>query len=354
MSEDLAFSRFESMNACSLEMKKLGHSAEDCNKICEQIRERAMKGALLKASPIVLEVLTKADETRIVLGGNAQWEIEDDDGDILTTEAQVKALTRFFNQKPEYQLITLDHAKGPLVEVKAAQPQLKFTTKAGVEQFTHVHEAGTYFISEIRPDDGSKTTEWIRAEAKAGHFNGYSVNVIPLERDPTNSHRILDAEYTAITLTTKGRMLPRNPRTRNVEVLSKAAKCDCDTEVCGGACCTFVSQYYPETVDKTYFEAHGLETKAAEKGFYVKYPAVCKSFDQETKRCGSWLNRPESCRVYPQRESPFIAKAKCSLLKGLEAAKTKAQTEEKTPTLNTVKSDEAIFAEHGFNKTVKH
>jgi hypothetical protein len=220
----MPFARFENFESCTLEMGKLGHDKESSQKICGAIKERAEKGALLKASPINLEVLTKADEDRIVLGGNASWEIEDDDGDILTTEAQVKALTRFFNQKPEYQLVTLDHAKGPLIEVKAAQPQLKFVSKAGAEVFTHVHEAGTYFISEIRPADGSRTTEWIRAEAKAGKFNGYSVNVVPLERDPANPKRILDAEYTAVTITTKGRMLPRNPRTRNVEVISKASE----------------------------------------------------------------------------------------------------------------------------------
>jgi hypothetical protein len=217
----MPFARFENFESCTLEMMRLGHASEDADKICGAIKDRAEKGALLKGQPTALEVLTKATDDRIVLGGYAQWEIEDDDGDILTVNAQVKALNRFFNQAPEYQLVTLDHAKGLLVEVKAAQPQLKFTDSEGVTYYSHVNEAGTYFISEIR-NDNLKSTQFIRGKAKAGELNGYSVNVIPLERDPTNPKKILDAEYTAITLTTKGVMRPRNPRTRNVAVISKA------------------------------------------------------------------------------------------------------------------------------------
>lgn len=218
----MPFARFPDFESCTREMTSLGHDSESANKICGAIKERAEKGALLKGQPLALEVLSKADEDDIVLGGYAQWEIEDDDGDILTVQAQVKALNRFFNQPPEFQLVTLDHAKGLLVEVKAAQPQLKYMNSHGSTFYSHVNEAGTYFISKIRGADGLKTTEFIRGQAKAEKLNGYSVNVVPLERDPSNPKRILDAEYTAITITTKGVMRPRNPKTRNVEVISKA------------------------------------------------------------------------------------------------------------------------------------
>lgn len=216
----MPMARWENFEACTLEMTKMGHDSESANKICGAIKDRAEKGVLLKAQNIALEVLSKAGEEDIVLGGNAQWEVEDDDGDILSVAGQVKALNRFFTQPPEYQLVTLDHGKGPLVEVKAAQPLLKYVNSDGKEYFSHVHEAGTFLITKIR-NDALKTTQWIRGEAKAGKFNGYSVNVIPLERDPSNPHHILDFEYTAVTITTKGRMVPRNPRTRNVEVISK-------------------------------------------------------------------------------------------------------------------------------------
>lgn len=216
-----AFARFPSMEACKLEMSKLGHIMEDALDICRGIAERAAKGTLLKAEPVGIEVLSKASDEDIVLGGNAQWEIKDDDGDTLTAQAQVKAFTRFFNQPPEFQLVTLDHAKGKLCEVKAAQPQLKYVNSEGKTYYSHVHEVGSYFVSKIR-NDNLPSTQFIRSQAKAGNYNGYSVNVIPLERDPNDPHRVLDAEYTAITITTKGVMRPRNPKTRNVEVISKA------------------------------------------------------------------------------------------------------------------------------------
>lgn len=222
------FARFPDWDSCTLEMSKLGHDKESAVKICGAIKERSEKGALLKAQALGLEVLSKANEEDIVLGGNAQWEIEDEDGDILTVDAQVKALNRFFSQAPEFQLVTLDHAKGALIEVKAAQPQLKYVNSKGEEFFSHVHEAGTYFLTKIR-NDALKTTQWIRAQAKAGNFTGYSVNVVPLLRDSENPKRILDAEYTAVTITTKGVCRPKNPMTRDVKVLSKA---DAKAQVC--------------------------------------------------------------------------------------------------------------------------
>lgn len=221
MSEELGFSRFKNMSACTLEMRKLGHSPEDCEQICNQIKDRAEKGALLKAYPEGLQLLSKADEEDIVLGDYASWEVKDDDGDTFTTQAQVKALDRFLNQPAEYQLITNDHGRGALGEIKVAQPLLKYTTRDGETKYTHVNEKGTYLISKIRNDD-LKSTQYIRGLAKAGKLNGYSVNAIPLETDPTDKHVVYDMEYTAITITTKGAFRPRNPMTRDVQILSKS------------------------------------------------------------------------------------------------------------------------------------
>jgi hypothetical protein len=226
MSEDLAqkkpFARFDSMEACTLEMGRLGHSSEDASQICGDIQTRAEKGLLLKAQPVALEVLSKADEDRIVVGGYASWDCIDDDGDIFTVDAQAKALERFFAQPPEYQLVTINHGKGALGEIKAAQPQRKFVSKAGASYFSHVNEVGTYLISEIR-NDALASTQYVREKARRGELNGYSVNAIPLVKDKANPHRVLDMEYTAITITEKGVFRPRNPHTRDVEVLSKSS-----------------------------------------------------------------------------------------------------------------------------------
>jgi hypothetical protein len=101
--------------------------------------------------------------------------------------------------------------------MKIAQPILKYVDKAGVEYFSHVNEKGTYLIGKIRADN-MKTSEYYRDKARKGELNGYSVNVVPLER---NGKTITDMEYTAITITEKGVMRPRNPMTRDVKVLSK-------------------------------------------------------------------------------------------------------------------------------------
>jgi hypothetical protein len=217
----MPFARFENFESCVLEMKGLKHDEESANKICGAIKDRAEKGALLKAAPVGLEVLSKASEEDIVVGGYASWECIDDDGDLFTVEAQAKALQTFFTQPPEYQSITINHGLGLVKEMKLAQPMLKYTDSKGAEYFSHVNEKGTYLIGKIR-NDKMASTQYYRAKAKAGELNGYSVNVVALQKAADNPHRILDMEYTAVTLTEKGVMKPRNPMTRDVQVLTKA------------------------------------------------------------------------------------------------------------------------------------
>lgn len=214
-----SFARFPSMNACTLEMSKLGHLAEHCKTICNGIFERAMKGALLKALPMALQVMTKANSEDIVLGGYASWEIVDDEGDLYTVEAQSKALQRFLSQAPEYQLITLNHGLSPVSEFKIAQPILNYTDSKGTEYFTHVNEKGTYLLCKLR-DDNMRVTQFYRQKALNGELNGYSVSAFPLER---KGKVVNDMEYGCITITEKGVAKPINPMTRNVETLSKKA-----------------------------------------------------------------------------------------------------------------------------------
>lgn len=218
--------RFENFEICTTEMTRLGHDADSADKICGEIKERAEKGALLKAQTEGLQVLSKAGEEDIILGGYASWAIEDDDGDFFTVEAQSKALERFFRQAPEYRNITVNHGRSVVGEVPIGQPLLKYMDKAGKEYFSHVNEAGTFLLTKLRNDDLVATTHF-RQKAREGQLNGYSVNAFPLRRDPHDSHRILDMEYSVITVTEKGVMRPRNPRTRNVEVLSKAGMQTC-------------------------------------------------------------------------------------------------------------------------------
>ncbi len=211
------FARFHSFDACKMEMKAIKHLEEDAHKICSGILERATRGVLLKANDCGLQVLSKAGDSEIVVGGYASWDIEDDQGDVFTVEAQSKALQRFMSQPLEFQEVTVNHGMSWAREFKLATPLLKYVDSKGQEYFTHVNEAGTYFISKLR-DDGLKATKYFREKAKNGELNGYSVTALPLERD---GKRVTDMEYHAITLTEKA-FKPVNPMTRDVKVISKS------------------------------------------------------------------------------------------------------------------------------------
>lgn len=223
----MPFARWPDFEACTLDMKRLGHDSESANKICGAIQERAEKGALLKADvPSSVELLSKAEDPDIYVGGYASYECVDNEGDLFTVEAQQKALERFFAQPPEFRLITVDHGRGIAGEINVAIPVLKLpASKAadGKDHYTHVNEKGTYLISKLR-QGGPKVMDYFRAKAKAGGFTGYSVNAFALQRDPANPKRVLDMEYSAITLTDT--LVPRNPKTRALRVLSKAGQKD--------------------------------------------------------------------------------------------------------------------------------
>lgn len=344
----MPFARFENFEACTLEMGKLGHSSEDAAKICGAIKDRAEKGVLYKAAEDGLQILSKAEENDIVVGGWASWDNVDDEGDQITVEAQAKALQRFFSQAPEYQSITVNHK-----EFKVAQPLLKYKAADGTEYFSHVNEKGTYLISKIR-NDSLKTTQYYREEAKKGNLNGYSITGLPLEKAAENPKKVLDIEYHSITLTEKARMKPINPMSRDVKVLAKA-ECggDCDTSKCGGACCTFITQHLDrcDADVKAYLTLHDLESKSdGHGGLFVKFPVKCTAFDPITKACSMHDKRPDICRVYPVQESPFIAKANCSLLQKKQGITTLNKSEAKTPTQNTEKTLDikSILEKHGF------
>jgi len=211
----MPFARFEDINCCIAEQKGLGHDEESAVNICTEIKDRADKGILYKADPIGLAILSKADEPDLVVGGFASYEIVDDEGDIITTQAQVKGLQKFFAQAPEWQSITINHK-----EFKLAQPQLSYVDSTGKTFYSHVNEKGTYLISKIR-NDKLKTTQFYREQVKKGNITGYSITGLPLEKGET-SKTITDIEYHAITLCEKGVMKAVNPKTREVSVISKS------------------------------------------------------------------------------------------------------------------------------------
>ena len=99
----------------------------------------------------------------------------------------------------------------------------------------------------------------------------------------------------------------------------------CNTRLCKGVCCTFLTFNYDRRLDedfKSFLILHGIEIKETfvRKHLrriprtYLKLPLMCKAFDQETFKCKIYKDRPRWCRLNPTRESPFIPKSSCSVL----------------------------------------
>jgi len=219
----MPFARWKNFNECSMEMQKLGHNEESANAICASIEDRAKKGMLYKADDTALHILSKADDEMLVVAGNASWDIVDPQNDQLTVQAQVKALERFFALPPEYQSVTVNHK-----EFKLGQPTLSYVDSKGEKHYSHVHEKGTYFITEIR-NDSLATTQHYREQVRKGNMTGYSVTALPLPNqyetvkgeNGQNIRKIYDMEYHAITLCEKGVTKPVNQRSNDVKVISK-------------------------------------------------------------------------------------------------------------------------------------
>jgi Fe-S-cluster containining protein len=106
----------------------------------------------------------------------------------------------------------------------------------------------------------------------------------------------------------------------------------CDTTKCGGACCThlvfqFTCRYSEdfkrflglrgiEVIEKSCVIPDSLGKDTIQTVSYLKIPLVCGNFNEETKKCMSYSNRPEWCRTYPIISSPFIDPKKCGFIGG--------------------------------------
>lgn len=348
----MPFARWETFDECKTEQMETGHSEDSAEKICGAIQARAEKGALLKSEAPKLDVLLKSDKDLIV-GGYASWELKDPQRDVITTKAQVRFLQKFFHEPEHFRNIMWKHGG-----FQIGTPLLTYTTPSGETVYSHVNEVGTYLISKIR-DNPWRSVQTVRKQVLNGTLKMYSISGDPVSvhymREGGEMTRYVDdIDPWEVTLCEKG----VNPKTA-IRVLSKAEQLckpcvdkwvdyylmkgrslenarmmaeklvlrkyeaplvkvnECDTSVCKGICCTFVTEWSTRVDDdlKKYLKIHGVETKEGEGGMWLKYPVVCEQFNQETYECMDWLNRPDICKQYPQRESPFIPLEKCSLLK---------------------------------------
>jgi hypothetical protein len=339
---------------------------------------------LLKAQFGEFDIITKSDG-ELVVGGYASWELRDPQNDVITTQAQVKFLQKLFAEPEPYRNTMVKHSN-----LQGGLAVLKYIKPDGTTVYSHVNEVGMYLISKIR-NNNWRSVQNIRKQVLEGKLGMYSISGDPVDFEVKKEHGelvryIYDIDPWEVTLCERG----VNPKA-HVTVLSKAEKLckpcvdkwtnyylkkgkpaelaksmaekvvlrtldkpssgDCDTTVCKAVCCTFVTEWSKRSdADlKKYLHLHGVETKDAPGGMWLKYPVMCKNFDPDTKLCLDWDNRPDICKGYPRRESPFISKSVCSLLQKREGLFKMQRTPEK------VKGDskfEEIF-ERNWRKYVK-
>jgi len=170
----MSFARWDNLEACSTEQMQIGHSETDANKICMGIKERADKGILYKSLP-TLEIL-KSQDDELIVGGPASWECEDYEHDIVTTEAQVNFLTKFFSLPAEYRNISIDHSN---FQIAVAIPKWP---EEDPKHFSHVHEKGMYLIGKVRSDSLAHSRHY-RKLIREGVYKMYSISGKPIRHE---------------------------------------------------------------------------------------------------------------------------------------------------------------------------
>jgi len=162
------FARWETFEACCLEMSNLGHTPEDADSICKGIGQRIVDGTLYKSKD-TMEIVKAGKD--IYTYGPASWEVLDPEGDFITTEAQRNFLHKLFNVVPErYRNIMDEHD-----DFQAGEPLLSFKGPDGKRYHSHVHEKGMMLCTKARPDDGLLRTTEVRKKLLDGTYKSYSI-----------------------------------------------------------------------------------------------------------------------------------------------------------------------------------
>jgi len=151
---------------------ELGHTWGDGEAICERIREREKSGTLYKAAAS-MEVVKSGND--LILYGPATWELLDREGDLITTEAQVKFLRKLFT-KAAYKAIMDEHTN-----FQAGEPLRKYVTGDGRTYLSHVHEKGLMLVAKVRPDDGLQKTKELRRKVLSGQYRSFSIAGRPID-----------------------------------------------------------------------------------------------------------------------------------------------------------------------------
>lgn len=176
---EMSFARWPTREACVTEQRSLGHDEKDAEQICNIIGDRAEKGILYKATPDTpVQVISKmsGDNDEMVVVGWGTYELKDPQNDVITTQGQVRALQKWFNQVPEdYRHIHYSHSN-----FIGGKPLLKWQGPDGKLYHSHVNEKGTIIIAKVRPDDGLRLTKELRDKIRKGEISMFSISADPL------------------------------------------------------------------------------------------------------------------------------------------------------------------------------
>ena len=209
----MSFARWNSLDACKLEQRQIGHVDKDAETICMAIKERADKGLLYKSAP-TLDIL-KSKDGELIVGGAASWECEDYEHDIVTTEAQVNFLTKFFGLPSEYRNIDIDHTHFQIAVAIPKYPEDE------PKWFSHVHEKGMYLIGKVRTDNLAHS-EHYRRLIRDGVYKMFSISGKPIRFEKTmmDAHavrKIYDIDPVEVSIVKEG----MNQRAGPLQTLSK-------------------------------------------------------------------------------------------------------------------------------------
>ena len=206
----MSFARWNSLDACRLEQMQIGHVEKDADTICLGIKERADKGILYKGMQ-TLEIL-KSKDGELIVGGPASWECEDYEHDIVTTEAQVNFLTKFFGLPSEYRNIDIDHTH---FQIAVAIPKYP---EDDPKWFSHVHEKGMYLIGKVRTDNLAHS-EHYRRLIRDGVYKMFSISGKPIRFEKTmlDTHpvrKIYDIDPVEVSIVKEGMNQKAGPLTQ--------------------------------------------------------------------------------------------------------------------------------------------
>jgi hypothetical protein len=215
------FGRWETFQACTLDMTQQGHDAESASQICTDIQHRAEKGLLYKSADS-FEILKGKDGAMYVYGP-ASWEVPDMEypvPDVATVEFQQNFLKKLFAMPDEYQNVSIDHQS-----LIIGKPVKKMVGDDGQTYYSHVHEKGMMLITKIRGDINLGWVKKYRDDIENGVYKMYSIRASNATRqlsmlDGKKVNKLLNGDPIEVAIVKQGCC----PKAGPLKIISKSAE----------------------------------------------------------------------------------------------------------------------------------